>query len=46
MSLLKNVKAQGVTDGHSNGKAGVGHQVQKEKEPEHRRVNDSILPVD
>ena len=44
MSLLENVEAQGIAYGHSNGEAGVGHQVQKEKQPEHGRVNDRILP--
>ena len=44
MSLLENVEAQGIAYGHSNGEAGVGHQVQKEKQPEHRRVSDRILP--
>ena len=45
MPLLENVEAQSIADGHSNGEARVSHQVQKEKEPEHRRVDNRVLPV-
>ena len=35
MFLFENVEAQSITDGHSNGEAGVGHQVQEKEEPKH-----------
>ena len=44
MFFLENIEAQGIAYGHSNSEAGVGHQVQKEKYPEHGRVKDGILP--
>ena len=45
MFLFENVEAQGITDGHSNGEAGVGHQVQEKEEPKHWGFKNRILPA-
>ena len=45
MFLFENVEAQGITDGHSNGEAGVGHQVQEKEEPKHGGFKNRILPA-
>ena len=45
MFLFENVEAQCITDGHSNGEAGVGHQVQVKEEPKHWGFKNRILPA-